>query len=262
MSLFFELERRILGTWDAWALPGPRPARLSFIRRTSAWLDEAGKIVVYVFRRGERRPVLIAKTVRCARYGGTIRREARNAFQVWERLSPVMPGALPRPVALEEVAGCPVYFERAVPGETLAERGARRWTDRGRLRLLEQAFAEALAWLSRFTRAMLVETCALDDEALHAWFLDPIARFRPRAACWPDGLARLERLAGAVREWGGETLPLVAAHGDFWGGSLLYGARGLCVIDWEFFRPAALPSDDALAPGLLRAPAVWRWTAG
>jgi len=252
-----DIERHVLEAWDTWALPGPRPTQLSFIRRCSAWLGEAGKIVYYIFRRGGRQPTLIAKTVQNVRNGNTIQREAHNAFLVWEQLSRTMPDTLPRPLALEVITGLPVYFEQAVPGETLTERGWRQWTDRRRLHLLEMALAGALTWLSQFTRAMPAESCILDDQKLDTLFLSPIARFRPQAARWLDGQCRLDRLAESVGEWKGHSFPLVAAHGDFWGGSLLYGAQGLCVIDWEFFQPAALPITRLLCP-----PAARRRTAG
>ena len=240
-----ELRTRILDCWDEWSLEGTKPSDLSFIRRASTWLGDAGKVVFYIFRRGERQPFLIGKTVQSRRYGDRIRREARNLSYVWERISPAMPLTVPRPVAIEEIGGLPVYFEAAVPGLALPERGWRQWTDRGRLRLLEEVLPEAFEWLSRFTHAMPMKLCILDDEAIHTWFLDPIAQFRPRVVRWSKGMAELDRLEKTVREWKGHSIPLIAAHGDFWGGSLIWGEHGLCVIDWEFFRTAALPVTDA-----------------
>ena len=241
-----ELRSRVLDHWNEWSLEDESPADVSLIRRLSAWQGPAGKVVYYVFRKGAHQPTLIAKTVQSAEYGETIRREAWNAFFVWERIATVMPSGMPRPVAIEEINGLPVYFEAAVPGVALPERGWRQWTDRGRLRLLERILPEAFVWLSRFTHAMPVKSCILDDEAIRTWFLNPIAQFRRRVAAWPNGMAELDRLEKIVREWKGQSIPLVAAHGDFWGGSLLYGERGLCVIDWEFFQPVALPVTDPL----------------
>ena len=240
-----ELRSRVLDHWNEWSLEDESPADVSLIRRLSAWQGPAGKVVYYIFRKGAHQPTLIAKTVQSALYGETIRREAWNAFFVWDRIATVMPSGMPRPVAVEEVGGFPVYFEAAVPGVALPERGWRQWTDRGRLRLLEEALAEAFRWLNRFTDAMPVESCILDDENIHTWFLDPIAQFRQRVATWSNGMTELDRLEKTVREWKRHSIPLVAAHGDFWGGSLIWSEHGLCVIDWEFFRTAALPVTDA-----------------
>ena len=227
---------------------GPRPSELSFICRYSTWQDPSGKVVYYVFPRGARRPILIAKTTRSAAHAATIRREAQNAFTAWQRIKTVMPDGMPRPLALEELNGVPVYFETAVPGMTLPERAGRLGSDARKRALLEQALQEAFAWLARFTQAMPHEHVVLDAEKIETWFIAPIRQFRPQAAAWPGGAAHLTALEGTVREWAGCTFPLVAAHGDFWGGSLLWGECGLCVIDWEFFRERALPTADAFMP--------------
>ena len=239
------LRSYVLDRYAGWALGDPRPAALSFICRFSTAQPATGKVVYYVFRRGARQPFLIAKTVRSAALGDTIRREAQNACAVWQRASAAMPGALPRPLALAEIDGLPVYFETAVPGLALPELARRAWTGRGRQALLRKATSEGFAWLARFTRVMPHEQVLLDEQQIEAWFVALIRRFMPQVAGWPNGLAHLAALERTVQEWVGSPVPLVAAHGDFWGGSLLWGERALRVIDWERFRAAALPATDA-----------------
>jgi len=256
--LFTEIGKYVQEKWESWALPGPSPTRFSFIRRSSTWLNQAGKVVYYIFRRGDRYPTLMAKTMFTATHGDAIQQEASNSFHVWEYLSSIIPPTMPQPIALTEISGLPVYFEKAVPGETLADRGWRRWTIKGRTQLLETAIDQSLAWLDQFTHKMPMSSFKLDEKAIHTLFLNPILKFKDREKFWSDDLIRLDQLIQSVIEWEGHAFPLVASHGDLWGGSLLYSKQGLCVIDWEFFRKYALPTDDlfmmATHPGFCIAP--------
>ena len=249
-----ELRTCILDCWEEWSLEGTRPADLSFIRRASTWLGDAGKVVFYIFRRGERQPFLIGKTVQSPRYGDRILREARNLSYIWERLSSAMPLTVPRPVALTQIGGVPVHLEEAIPGTALPERVMRAWTKRRRYRILAEAVSEAGAWLSKFIEAIGVEWITLGDEEIEILLLDPIRSFRARVDLDPSEQRMLDELEGDIAGWRGASIPLVAGHGDLWGGSLIWGRDGMGVVDWEFFQRRSLPLFDlfmlAVHPGV------------
>jgi hypothetical protein len=114
-------------------------------------------------------------------------------------------------------------------------------------RLVTGHFARATTWLTHFAQATRQSPQPLDDALLETYIVAPLtafaARFGPVAAP-PDALAAT---LAAARAQQGQLVRLTAEHGDLWLANLLL-ARGtsLYVIDWEHFRPAALPGFDML----------------
>lgn len=256
-----ELKSRILDSWEEWSVRGPKPHDLSFIFRLSTWLGEKGKVILYIFRRSERLPVLIGKTVRDVHFGDTIREEAHSMFRVWEEVSTVMRGAVPRPVALEEIDGFPIYLEEAIPGTSLPDWVMQRWGKRKQYMLLARAVSEAAKWLWDFESCIGIEDAKLTSQEIQGWFIAPVEAFRERVVLDSNEQAMLNQLEEFFWGWEGHHIPLVAGHGDFWGGSLLWSDSGLGVIDWEFFQPRSLPLFDlfmlAVHPGVAIGKSGW-----
>ena len=109
----------VLEHWQDWNL-GRKPSKISLIRRSSTWLGAAGKEVYLIFRKGEDRPAVVAKTVLSRQYGASIHKEASNTWMVWD-ISTLRPN-MSRPIAVEIIKGLPVYFEEAIPGVAFPEK--------------------------------------------------------------------------------------------------------------------------------------------
>lgn len=253
--MFKPLKDIIIDRWNDWDL-GPKPKDVSFIRRTSTWLGDAGKIVFYAFPRGAKFPVLIAKTVQSSEFGKTIQKESQNIQLIWNTVSEEFRESIPCPLGLSEVNGIPIYFEKAIPGITLPERFAWRWFKKSKEKLLREAVAEISRWLVDFHNAIGLKKVTLDSDVVEKQFISTLRRFnftRDLTADEQSYISRLEEIAISL-EGGIVTLPPI--HGDFWGGSLLWGKDGkMRVIDWEFFELQGLPLQDflyfAIHPGFV-----------
>jgi hypothetical protein len=222
----------------------------SVIRRTSTWLGTDGKVVFLVFKKGEKLPVLVLKTVHKADTGHVVTREAKNVFELWHENRRICQGIVPEPVALIEIAGLPVYVERALPGTTLPELVNRQWTARGQRRILNEGVAFGLNWIANLIGSRTHETHPVEN--LLRERLRQFQKIAPEEMWESPAIQDLRDFVGNAD---GSAFPLVPAHGDFWGGSLLYGMdQRWHVIDWEFFQPAGLPLLDyfmlAVHPGV------------
>ena len=252
--MFDELRVLILDNWNQWGLDR-KPDDLSFIRRTSTWLGDKGKVIYYIFRRGDSWPCLIAKTVQSLQYGETIRQEAQNLFCVWERVSGIIRQTLPRPIAITEINRLPIYIEEAIPGIALPEKVMRCWNKRKRYHLLAESVSTTTEWLSNFITELGVEHRKLSADDVEHWFLNPLRQLAQEETLGPWERRLLAQLEERVNSLVGRELPFVASHGDFWGGSLLWGTdKKMRVVDWEFFQPKSLPLFDlfmlAVHPGV------------
>lgn len=222
----------------------------SVIRRTSAWLGEDGKVVFLVFIKGEQRPSLVLKTVRNAGVGHVVTREAQNVFELWRKNRQICLGVVPEPVALIEIAGLPVYVERALPGTSLPELVNSKWTTQRQRLILNEGVAFGLNWIEKLVAVRTHEMISFGN--LLRERLDLFQKIAPAEMWNSTAIQDLRDFAGNAA---GAELPLVPGHGDFWGGSLLYGMdQRWHVIDWEFFKPAGLPLQDyfmlAVHPGI------------
>jgi len=222
----------------------------SVIRRTSAWLGADGKVVFLVFIKGERLPSLVLKTVHNAGTGHVVTREAQNVFELWRKNREICLGVVPEPVALIEIAGLPVYVERALPGTALPELLAGKWTTRRQRLILAEGVTFGLHWIENLIQARTHEMRPIGN-----WLRERLVQFQkivPDEIWESPVIGELRDLNGSADE---TQFPLVPAHGDFWGGSLLFGMdQRWHIIDWEFFQPAGLPLHDyfmlAVHPGI------------
>ena len=244
--MFNKLKEVVLGHWEDWNL-GRRPSDISFIRRGSTWLDNAGKVVHIIFRRGDRFPFLIAKTVMSSEYGKTILNEAQNIKAVWNSASERFRENLPRPLDVIELEGIPVYFEEAIPGVAFPEKVMFCLGKKKREKLISKTIDQLAIWLNDFQKYFNASKEVIDSGVIEERILRPLELFSTKhdlSAREQGFIEELRENAGLLE---GCDILLQPAHGDLWGGSLLWGLdKRLHVIDWEFFEPQGLPLYDFL----------------
>ena len=124
-------------------------------------------------------------------------------------------------------------------------------------------FRRVGGWYAHFAAATRQPYSVLDTAVLEEFIIAPVRkaaeRFGP-AVVPPTALARLLPRSAA---WLGTPIALVAEHGDLWPGNILLPPGGIYMVDWEHYRPAALPGFDLLlfctSYAALRPPRPFGW---
>ena len=244
--MFAHYRELVLDNWEGWNL-GRRPSDISFIRRGSTWLGDAGKVVYIIFRRGERYPSLIAKTVMSSEHGKTTLNEAQNIMTIWNSASAKLRESLPRPLDVIEVNGLPVYFEEATPGVALPEKVMLCWGKKKKKKIVSETIDKLATWLNEFQKGLNPCKDLIDSNVVEEQILRPLEQFSVEHdlnAREQHFIEKLRENAGLLEDF---NIPLQLAHGDLWGGSLLLEIDGaMRVIDWEFFEPQGFPLYDFL----------------
>jgi hypothetical protein len=166
--------------------------------------------------------------------------QAAAEADMLDRLGPAARQAgaeVPRPLAVGAIGGRSVLLQTALSGRRLAEvLGARPG-------LLPTVWGRLTDWLIRWNDFTARPT-PLNDEILRRELLDPIARLAPHLELSGEYRAWIEQRCLEVR---GQSVPLVAAHGDLTMWNVLLERMGpLRVLDWATARERALPLGDFL----------------
>lgn len=250
-----EIQNYLLENWQRLEIPDPKPSSLSFIRRSSTWMDEAGKTVFYVFRYGDRRPVVIGKTVSSIKFAKRIVFEAESVEKVKNSLPDNMQLTIPRPLGLLYINEVPLHFELSIPGITFPERFYKIWMENKRKSFVYRTMGEINNWLVNFESSLGIKKIVLNESNTNELFVKPIEQFLARTSFDKKELIAINQLEKSLQLYQGSILPLTPSHGDFWGGSMICSTTSsLGIIDWEFFKKESLPLADlfmlAIHPGI------------
>ncbi|MFI5065874.1 MAG: aminoglycoside phosphotransferase family protein [Streptosporangiales bacterium] len=187
-------------------------------------------LVAKLARRPETEPVLVA--------------EHRALQALWSARPPSITAELPRPLALERVAGRLVLLSTAVPGTPLS----RHYYSPGHVRHPERVdrdLAVAGSWLARLQKETCSGTVTLGPDAFEEWIRPTFRRYQAEVgwSVWESDL--LDHLSDQCARLGGTRVPLVAVHGDYAPGNILLDRGRISgVVDWELGRGAGLPFSD------------------
>lgn len=206
--------------------------------------DRAAKVTLLMFG-ADGEPRFVAKLARRAESERALVAEYNALVELWSAGPRTVSAELPRPLALEDVAGRQVLLSTAVRGTPLTvgyyTPGHVRRPNR-----VAQDFALAGTWLSRFQRATRSGTATIGPAAFNEWIRPTMARYRAEVG-WNSCESRLftERLPALCGALSGTDVPVVAVHGDYAPGNVLVSnGRVSGVIDWELGRGAGLPFSD------------------
>jgi hypothetical protein len=190
------------------------------------------------------RPCLVAKLARCPETEPVLVAEHAALRDVWSTRPPSIMAELPRPVALERVAGRLVLLSTAVPGTPLRT----HYYSPGHVRHPERVAADmtvAGSWLARFQEETRSGTVTLGPETFDEWIRPTFDRYRAEVGWsgWEAGL--LDHLSDLCAQLSGARVPVVAVHGDYAPGNILLDSERVSgVVDWELGRGAGLPFSD------------------
>lgn len=191
------------------------------------------------------RPRLVAKLARRPESDRALVTEYNTLTNLWSAGARAVTAELPRPLALEHIAGRMVLLSTAVRGTRLT---ARYYTP-GHVRhpgRVAQDFALAGAWLAGFQAETNSGTITLGRDAFEEWIRPTLHRYRAEVgySSWeadllPGHLSDLCALLSGTR------VPVVGVHGDYAPGNILLDrGRVSGVVDWELGRGAGLPFSD------------------
>lgn len=203
----------------------------------------AAKVTLLLFG-DDGTPCLAAKLARTGAAEPALEAEHTALTGVWSLRPPSIAAELPRPVALERVAGRLMLLSTAVPGTPLA----RRYHLPGHVRdpaMVAEDFHLAGSWLSRLHDETRQGSVVLGPDAFDSWIRPVFRRYQATVGWgdWERGL--LDHLARQCALLAGTRLPVVAVHGDYAPGNILLDAgRVSGVVDWELGRTAGLPFSD------------------
>jgi Phosphotransferase enzyme family len=189
-------------------------------------------------------PLLVAKLARCAEGERALAAEFDVLRNLWPTRGGALSAELPRPLALERIAGRLTLLSTAVPGTPLAV----RYYMPGHVRnpgLVGEDFALAGAWLARFQTQTHSGTTTLGPEMFEEWIRPTLQRYRAEVGWsgWESDLAG--QLSDLCVLLDGIRVPVVGVHGDYAPGNILIDSGGVSgVVDWELGRSVGLPFAD------------------
>jgi aminoglycoside phosphotransferase len=203
----------------------------------------AAKVTVLLLG-ADGRPGLVAKLARSEQTEPALAAEQAALASVWSARPPSVTAELPRPLALERVAGRLVLLSTAVPGIPLTT----RYYSPGHVRRPDRVAADmgaAGSWLARLQQETRTATAVLGPDAFAEW-IGPVFRRYQAEVGWSDWEAGLlGHLAGLCSQFSGVRVPVVAVHGDYGIGNILVESGHVSgVVDWELGRGAGLPFSD------------------
>lgn len=184
------------------------------------------------------RPQLVGKVVRAPGDPSSLGREVEVLEAVRARMSPASRDSLPEPVALDWFEGHRLMVQRAVEGHVITHGDARR-----RPGLWWRRVDDWLATLPH-------ETALVRDATWFSGYLGDQVRLARQTLDAVDALTPaldegLEATVEHARVLAATVPHLVAEHGDLSHPNLVWGPRGIAVVDWETATPLGLPGVDA-----------------
>jgi aminoglycoside phosphotransferase (APT) family kinase protein len=190
------------------------------------------------------RPCLVAKLARRPESEQVLVAEHDALADVQAARPPSIAAQVPRPIALERVAGRLVLLSTAVPGTPLTVRYYTPGHVR-RPRRVAADLAAAGAWLARLQEETRSGMVVLGPDAFEEWIHPTFRRYQAEVgwSAWESDL--LDHLSERCTRLAGTRVPVVAVHGDYAPGNILLDrGRVSGVVDWELGRGVGLPFSD------------------
>lgn len=237
------IRHKLLEQWDNLWLDLARPDDISVIQRSSTWLHENGKIVFILFRRGDRRPFAVAKTVRNQHFKNSIEREFNNLTFITENANTELKDTFPRPLILDQLNGTTVSFETALTGKSIAQiiNNHGRF---GKKQKISYFFKLVTEWLKHFYLGVDSKNLFWEAHQVEAVVSETVNKFTESLELTSNEKKMIQTITDRIEAMKDQRLPVLCQHGDFGGGAILVERESIGVIDWEFFEQQSLPLFD------------------
>jgi aminoglycoside phosphotransferase (APT) family kinase protein len=183
-------------------------------------------------------PVAVLKVARAARASELLRGEHDRLVRLGATLLPLRPGAAPRPLAFEAIAGRAVLVESFLPGRRIKD------MDPHDLERRTDLLDAVVDWLADFARAGEIATVALDGPLLDAQVREPVERYLASFEASGPERVFLRSLPDLLLRAFPASAPTVAMHGDFSDANVLASEDRIGVVDWDEPVARALPGAD------------------
>ncbi len=202
--------------------------------------------LAFLSEAGAEQPFAVVKWGRGAWARGLVREQAAIS-QVRATSNPVLLDSCPPSWGpFESGPDTVVMIQRYIPSRSIySQLRGNLWP---RL-LVDDHFARVSSWLGHFAQATLQAHRPLDEALIEEHIEAPLRTF---AQLFGDDFVPRQAIDGitcAAKEHLGQSVPLIAKHGDLWPTNLLspYSrAGGLYVVDWEHYRQVSLGGFDML----------------
>lgn len=210
------------------------PEQLSCVLATPRFKTST-HVLFFVLAKGQRHPVLVAKTPRLAGDNRQLEKETSNLRNVHA----VRAGgfdSIPKVIAFEDWRGHRLLIETAVEGQPLK---------RDFVRLYPHAGIEPVtAWIIELHAASAASS-ARDKRWFERLVETPVRQLQtvfPSGSPEQELIGRLHEYIASLRAL---EFPLVFEHGDFCSPNILIGRNSrISVVDWELAEPNGLPAVD------------------
>ena len=225
----------VVSVWSDFVPNAPRPARLRVLK-SGGTRSVGGKITLHLFAEGARTPSVVVKLPRDRAAWRAVELEAESLERCGRVLSAELKKSVPLPARLATIQGRPAAVTVFKPGRSL------RWlcppVSRRRRAQLVAGVTAAVEWLGKVHRWTHVDSLNLNEAA--SSLETPLLRERLTSHEW----LLVEAAAAALKTEGG--VPRSMTHGDFVPENLLWDARTIAVVDWEWSQERGVAAADVL----------------
>ncbi|MAF26371.1 MAG: hypothetical protein CME07_00715 [Gemmatimonadetes bacterium] len=233
------LRKTIADRWERMNLPGNPTLDLSFLLSGGVG-GRHGKVLLFAFRRGDPRPLLLVKMPRVK----TAHRWVEHEYSFLEELAEAAPTGVGHlfPEALFRVTdGARLATAQSilpgVPMDRLPTPGSPGAPSS------EDLLDLARRWLARFWRATTFPEG--NERALWPPVTDAVERFpRERDHLPAPVLDGAEEVLAGIHARKEKTSPVAIGHGDFLASNLILHGASAGAVDWEFGAKRQLPWVD------------------
>lgn len=191
------------------------------------------------FYRGEKLPAFFTKVAHTDR----TKKHLLGEYSTLQNLSHIqmLSASVPAPILFLDVGKNTVMVQRAIPGISLSTMLRRR--NRIRPNQVKNDLMKVTDWLVNFQKATQSETSSINSVEYLERQINHCTRELERQEFELPPLF-IENLTGLAERHTSLSIPIVARHGDFWPGNIIWKRPELIIIDWENFVEKSWPFFD------------------
>jgi len=227
-----QIEKYLLKKWDSLPLEVAKPREFSFL------VQSRHRIVVFLFPKGAKYPLIVAKISRNETDSVFSKRDFDNRAKIHQIISDSLKKTIALPIELARIANHWVLLETFLPGNAM-------YISTGRLTMKRNCvnnFKMLFEWLLKFQSQTKGIPVIFDETKVDQLLIEPIIKCHG-AELFPKGFSGyIADLAGKMK---GKKVPTVFSYGDLHHSHILVAKNKVSgVVDWESSATSGLPFSD------------------